>query len=42
MPHAEHKGGGYHLPMIIEKKDYGEQQTKETYKERQSPDSGGG
>lgn len=27
--------------MIIEKKDYGEQQTKETYKERQSPDSGG-
>lgn len=41
-PTLNTNGGGYHLPMIIEKKDYGEQQTKETYKERQSPDSGGG
>ena len=40
-PTLNTNGGGYHLPMIIEKKDYGEQQTKETYKERQSPDSGG-
>ena len=41
MPHAEHKWGGYHLPMIIVK-DNGEQKTNEAHRERQSPDSGGG
>lgn len=39
-PTLNTNGGGYHLPMIIEE-DNGEQQTKETDKERQSPDSGG-
>ena len=41
MPHAEHKWGGYHLPMIIVE-DTGEQKTNEAHRERQSPDSGGG
>lgn len=39
-PTLNTNGGGYHLPMIIVD-DNGEQQTKETDKERQSPDSGG-